>query len=46
MLGKEERAGAYRNGRSTVRRRERRRATAFVGGEGDPVGGDGGCGVL
>jgi hypothetical protein len=44
--GKEERAGAYRNGGSTVRRRKRHRATVFVGGEGGPVGGDGGCGVL
>jgi hypothetical protein len=32
--GKEERAGAHRNGGSTVRRRKRRRATVFVGGEG------------
>jgi hypothetical protein len=29
-----------------VRRRKRRRAAAFVGGEGAPVGDDGGCGVL
>jgi hypothetical protein len=43
---KEERAGAHRNGGSTVRRRKRHRAAAFVGGEGAPVGGDGGCGVL
>jgi hypothetical protein len=41
--GKEERAGAHRNGGSTVRRCKRRRAAAFVGGEGPPVvavGGD------
>jgi hypothetical protein len=44
--GKEERAGAHRNGRSMVRRSERHRAAAFIGGEGAPVGGDGGCGVL
>jgi hypothetical protein len=37
---------AHRNGGSTVRRRERRRATSFIGGEGALVGGDGGCGVL
>jgi hypothetical protein len=43
---KEERAGAHRNGGSTVRRRKRRPAAAFIGGEGAPVGGDGGCGVL
>jgi hypothetical protein len=46
VLGKEERAGAHRNGGSTVRWRKRSRAVAFVGGEGAPVGGDGGCGVL
>jgi hypothetical protein len=44
--GKEERAGAHRNDGSTVRRCKRRRAAAFVGGEGAPVGGDNGCGVL
>jgi hypothetical protein len=44
--GKEERAGAHRNGGSTVRQRKRRRAAAFISGEGAPVGGDGGCGVL
>jgi hypothetical protein len=44
--GKEERAGAHRNGGSTVRQRKRRRAAAFIGGEGAPVGGDGRCGVL
>jgi hypothetical protein len=43
---KEERAGSHRNGGSTVRRCKRRRAATFVGGEGAPVGGDGGCGVL
>jgi hypothetical protein len=40
---KEERAGAHRNDGSTVRRCKRRRAAAFVGGEGAPVvtgGGD------
>jgi hypothetical protein len=44
--GKEERAGAHRNGGLMVRRRKRRRAVAFIGGEGALVGGDGGCGVL
>jgi hypothetical protein len=44
--GKEERAGAHQNGGSTVRRCKRRRAVAFISGEGAPVGGDGGCGVL
>jgi hypothetical protein len=44
--GKEERAGTHRNGRSTVRQCEWRRAAAFIGGEGALVGGDGGCGVL
>jgi hypothetical protein len=39
---KQERAGAHRNGGSTVRRRKRRRAVAFVGGEGAQVGGDDG----
>jgi hypothetical protein len=40
--GKEERAGAHRNGGSTVRRCKRPRAAAFVGGEVAPVvvGGD------
>jgi hypothetical protein len=42
--GKEERAGAHRNGGSTVRQRKRRWAVAFVGGEGAPVVGDSGCG--
>jgi hypothetical protein len=46
VSGKEERAGAHRNGGSTVRQRKRRRAAAFIGGEGAPVHGDGGCGVL
>jgi hypothetical protein len=46
VLGKEERAGAHRNGGSTVRRCKRCRATTFVGGEGALVGGNGGCGVL
>jgi hypothetical protein len=32
--GKEERTAAHRNGGSTVRRCQRRRAVAFVGGEG------------
>jgi hypothetical protein len=44
--GKEERARAHQNGGSMVRRRKRHRAAAFIGGEGAPVGGDGGCGVL
>jgi hypothetical protein len=35
--GKEEGAGAHRNDGSTVRRCKRRRATAFVGGEGATV---------
>jgi hypothetical protein len=43
---KEERTGAHRNGGSTVRRRKWRRTAAFVGREGAPLGGDGGCGVL
>jgi hypothetical protein len=46
MPGKEERAGAHRNGGSTVGRRKRRRAAVFISGEGAPVGGDGGCEVL
>jgi hypothetical protein len=44
--GKEERTGAHRNGRSTVRRCKRRRAAAFVGGEGAPVVSGGGDEVL
>jgi hypothetical protein len=44
--GKEERTGAHRNGRSTVRRCQRRRAAAFVGGEGFPVVTGGGDEVL
>jgi hypothetical protein len=44
--GRKESAGAHRNGGSMVRRRKRHRAAVFVGGEGAPVGGDGGCGVL
>jgi hypothetical protein len=43
---KEERARVHRNGGSTVRQHKRCRAAAFVGEEGAPVGGDGGCGVL
>jgi hypothetical protein len=35
--GKEERAGAHRNGVSTVRRHKRRRAAAFNGGGVAPV---------
>jgi hypothetical protein len=35
--GKEERTGVHRNGGSTVRRCQRRRAAVFVGGEGSPV---------
>jgi hypothetical protein len=46
VSGKEERAGAHRNGGLMVRRCKQRRAAAFVDGEGAPVGGDGGCGVL
>jgi hypothetical protein len=44
--GRKESAGAHRNGGSMVRWRKRHRAAVFVGGEGAPVGGDGGCGVL
>jgi hypothetical protein len=44
--GKEERAGAHRNGGLTVRRCQRRRAAAFVGGEGAPVVAGGGDEVL
>jgi hypothetical protein len=44
VSGNEKRVGAHRNGGSTVRRRKRHRAAAFVSGEGAPVGGDGGCG--
>jgi hypothetical protein len=46
VLGKEERAGAHRNGGSMVRRCKWRRAAVFITGRGAPVGGDGGCGVL
>jgi hypothetical protein len=46
VSGRKERAGAHRNGGSTVRQRKQRRTVAFVSGEGAPVGGDGGCGVL
>jgi hypothetical protein len=35
--GKEERTEAHRNGGSTVRRCQRRRAAVFVGGEGAPM---------
>jgi hypothetical protein len=42
VSGKEERAGAHRNAGSTVRRCKRRRAEAFVGGEGAPVVAGGG----
>jgi hypothetical protein len=44
--GKEERTGVHRNGGSTVRRCQRRRAATFVGGEGAPVVADGGDEVL
>jgi hypothetical protein len=44
--GTEERTTAHRNGGSTVRRCQRRRAAAFVGGEGAPVVADGGDEVL
>jgi hypothetical protein len=40
--GKEERVGAHRNGGLTVRRCKRRRAAAFIGGEGAPVVAGGG----
>jgi hypothetical protein len=46
VSGKEERAGAHRNGGSTVRRCKWRRAAAFVGGEGAPVVASGGDEVL
>jgi hypothetical protein len=46
VSGKEERSGAHRNGGSTVRRCQRRRAAAFVGGEGAPVVAGGGDEVL
>jgi hypothetical protein len=46
VSGKEERTGAHRNGGSTVRWCKRRRAAAFVGGEGAPVVADGGDEVL
>jgi hypothetical protein len=39
---KEERAGAHRNGGPMVRRCKRRRAAAFVGGEGAPMVAGGG----
>jgi hypothetical protein len=44
--GKEERTGAHRNGGSTVRRCQRRRAAAFIGVEGAPVVAGGGDEVL
>jgi hypothetical protein len=44
--GKEERTGAHRNDGSTGRRCQRRRAAAFVGGEGAPVVAGGGDEVL
>jgi hypothetical protein len=44
--GKEERAGAHRNCGSTVRRCQRCRAAAFVGGVGAPVVAGGGDEVL
>jgi hypothetical protein len=44
--GKEERTQAHRNGRSTVRRCQRRRATALIGGEGALVVAGGGDEVL
>jgi hypothetical protein len=44
--GKEERTRVHRNGGSTVRQCKRRRAVAFVGGEGAPVVADGGDEVL
>jgi hypothetical protein len=44
--GKGERTGAHRNGGSTVRRCQRRRAAAFVGGEGALVVAGGGDEVL
>jgi hypothetical protein len=37
VSGKEERAGAHRNGGSTARREESSRTAAFTGGEGAPV---------
>jgi hypothetical protein len=37
VLGKEERAGAHRNGVPTVRRRKRRRAAVFNDGRVAPV---------
>jgi hypothetical protein len=46
VLGKEERIGAHRNGGSTVRRYQQRRAATFVGGEGAPVVTGGGEEVL
>jgi hypothetical protein len=44
--GKEERTGAHRNNGSMVRRCQRRRAVAFIGGEGAPVVAGGGDEVL
>jgi hypothetical protein len=44
--GREERAGAHQNDGSMVRWRKRRQTAAFISGEGAPVGGDDGCGVL
>jgi hypothetical protein len=44
--GKEERTGAHRNGGSTVRRCQRRRAVVFISGEGAPVVAGGGDEVL
>jgi hypothetical protein len=46
LPGKEERAGAHRNGGSTVRRCKWRRAAVFVGGEGAPVVAGGGVEAL
>jgi hypothetical protein len=46
VSGKEERTGAHRNDESTGRRCQRRRAAAFVGGEGAPVVAGGGDEVL
>jgi hypothetical protein len=43
---KEERTGAHRNGRLTVRQCQRRRVAAFVGGEGAPMVAGGGDEVL
>jgi hypothetical protein len=46
VAGKEERAWAHQNGGSTVRPCKRRRAVAFIGGEGAPVVAGGGDEVL